>query len=145
MESTSVFEHNRVILCHFDSYSAASVFARYGTSILAPVPLPEDASVMAEPVDIGEYYAPEVVMAALSALYGYNLAEIRSVPGFQVWMHSSSGPIRIHLLCFTTLDAPKAAIEPNGGLFKSISEMRGTPMIELNLLRLAFDLVMSGG
>lgn len=145
MESANIFEHNRVILCHFDNYSAASVFARYGTSVLVPVPLPEDAGVMAEPVDISEYHAPEMVMTALSTLYGYNPAEIRYAEGFQEWMHSASGPIRIHLVCFTTLDAPKTAIEPNGGLFKPISEMRGTPMIELNLLRRAFDLVMSGG
>ncbi|MDO9010073.1 MAG: fumarylacetoacetate hydrolase family protein, partial [Thiobacillus sp.] len=42
-----------------------------------------------------------------------------------------SGPIRIHLVRFTTLDAPRQAIEPLGGVFKPISEMRGLPMVEL--------------
>jgi hypothetical protein len=60
-------------------------------------------------------------------------------------MNSDSGPIRIHLAKFMTLDPPHDALEPLEGIFKPISEMRGTPMIELNLLRRAFDLVMSGG
>lgn len=145
MDSDSIFEHNRVILCHFDSYSAASVFARYGMSVLAPAPLPEDASEMNAPALIGEQHKPEAVMAALIAQYGYTPSALKPADGFQQWMNSAIGPIRIHLLRFTTLDAPKAAIAPYGGLFKPISEMRGTPMIELNLLRRAFDLVMSGG
>lgn len=145
MDSASVFERNRVILCHFDSYSAASVFARYGTSVLAPASLPADASPIDAPGEIGEQHAPDAVMAALTTEYGYVPTALAHADGFQEWMSSTAGPIRIHLVRFTTLDAPKAAIEPHGGLFKPISEMRGTPMIELNLLRRAFDLVMSGG
>jgi hypothetical protein len=135
MDSANIFDHNRVILCHFDSYSTASVFARYGTSVLTPAPLPEGASAIAPPADITEQHAPEVVMEALFAQYGYTPAELTH----------AAGPIRIHLALFTALDAPRATIEPHGGVFKPISEMRGTPMIELNLLRRAFDLVMSGG
>ena len=145
MDSANIFDHNRVILCHFDSYSAASLFARYGLSVLAPTPLPEGASAIAAPANITEQYAPDAVMEALIAQYGFALAELTHADGFQEWMISASGPIRIHLVRFTTLDAPRAMIEPHGGLFKPISEMRGTPMIELNLLRRAFDLVMSGG
>ena len=145
MDSANIFDHNRVILCHFDSYSTASVFARYGTSVLTPAPLPEGASAIAAPDDITEQHAPEVVMEALFAQYGYTPAELTHAAGFEEWMASAAGPIRIHLARFTTLDAPRAAIEPHGGIFKPISEMRGTPMIELNLLRRAFDLVMSGG
>ncbi|MDR3391616.1 MAG: hypothetical protein P4L77_07770 [Sulfuriferula sp.] len=141
----SVFDHNRVILCHFDNYSAASLFARYGSSVLMPAPLPEDAVAIAAPADIDELYAADAVMAALVAQYGFVPVELAHADGFQEWMGCAAGPIRIHLVKFTTLDAPRAAIESHGGVFKPISEMRGMPMIELNLLRRAFDLVMSGG
>ena len=144
-DNSHIFTHNRIILCHFDTYSAASLFARYGTSVLAPAPLPEDASAIPIPAVITAQHAPEAVMEALLTQYGYPPAALVHADGFQEWMASASGPIRIHLLRFTSLDAPKAAIEPQGGLFKPISEMRGTPMIELNLLRRAFDLIMSGG
>ena len=144
-DNANIFTHNRVILCHFDSYSAATLFARYGMSVLAPAPLPEGASAIAAPAEITDQHASEAVIEALITQYSYPPAALAHLDGFQEWMLSDSSLIRIHLLRFTTLDAPKAAIEPQGGLFKPISEMRGTPTTELNLLRKAFDLLMNGG
>ena len=60
-------------------------------------------------------------------------------------MSSDSGPIRIHLARFTTFEAPREAIEPLGGVFKPISQMRGMPMTELDLMRQVFNLMMGGG
>ena len=59
-------------------------------------------------------------------------------------MNSAGGPIRIHLARFTSFEAPRGAIEPHGGMFKPISEMRGTAALELGLLRRAFNLFMGG-
>ncbi|HUL13653.1 MAG TPA: hypothetical protein VLU73_16000 [Methylococcaceae bacterium] len=144
MNDHKILDHNRVILCHFDSYSTALLFARYGTSVLAPSPLPEAASVMPEPGDTGEEYAPGTVLNALTAQYRLDPAQLTLVENFQEWMSSVAGPIRIHLARFTSFDAPREALEAHGGVFKPISEMRGTPMIELNLLRQAFNLIMGG-
>jgi len=144
MNDHNILDHNGVILCHFDSYSSALVFARYGTGVLTPSPLPETASVMPEPGDTGEEYGPGTVLNALAAQYGLDPAHLTLEENFQEWISSAVGPIRIHLARFTTLDAPREAIEPHGGVFKPISEMRGTPMIELNLLRQAFNLIMGG-
>jgi hypothetical protein len=144
MNDHNVLNRNRVILCHFDSYSTALLFARYGTSVLTPSPLPEAAGVMPEPADTGEEYAPATVLNALTVQYGLDPAHLTLEENFQEWMSSAAGPIRIHLARFTRLDAPRDALEPHGGVFKPISEMRGTPMIELNLLRQAFNLIMGG-
>lgn len=143
--SHALFEHNRMILCHFDSYSTALVFARYGASILAPTPLPETASAMPPPSDAGEQHAPSAVLDAVAAQQKLNPAQLKLDDGFQAWMTSDNGPIRIHLARFTTLDAPHAALQPSSGVFKPISGMRGMPMIELNLMRQVFDLIMGGG
>lgn len=145
MNDHNVFDHNRVILCHFDSYSTALLFARYGSSVLAPAPFPEGASAMPAPSEAGEQHAPSAVLDAVVAQYGLAPAQLSLNDGFQEWMSSDSGPIRVHLVRFTTLDAPRQAIEPIGGVFKPISEMRGLPMIELNLMRQVFNLIMSGG
>ncbi len=136
--------HNRVILCHFDSYSTALLFARYGASVLAPSPLPDGASTMPVPGDAGPQYAPAAALNALTKQFGLDGEQLSLVDGFQEWMTSSEGPIRIHLACFTTFEAPRDAIEPHGGVFRPISQMRGTEMIELNLLRQAFNLIMGG-
>lgn len=144
MSSQKIFDNNRVILCHFDSYSTALLFARYGNSVLAPAPLPETASVMSAPSDACEQHPPNAVLDALVAQHGLDPTQLRLDDGFQAWMSSDSGPIRIHLVRFTGLDAPRQAIEPLG-VFKPISDMRGLPMIELNLLRQVFNLFMGGG
>ncbi|MDD5033910.1 MAG: hypothetical protein PHE55_04060 [Methylococcaceae bacterium] len=143
MDKHDILDRNRVILCHFDSYSTALLFARYGVSVLAPNPLPETASVIPEPSDADERYAPLAALDALTERYGLDKAQLNLVDNFQEWMNSPEGPIRIHLARFTTFEAPHATMEPHGGLFKPISQMRGTPMIELNLLRQAFNLIMT--
>ena len=144
MSNYPLFDHNRVILSHYDSYSAALVFARYGASILATTPLPQSAAPMPAPDDVTELHNPGAVLAAIVAQAGLDPVLLRLDEGFQEWMSSDSGPIRLHLVRFTTLDTPRQAIEPLGGVFKSISEMRGLPMIELNLLRQIFNLTMGG-
>lgn len=145
MNDHTILDSNRVILCHFDSYSSALLFARYGSGVLAPAPLPAAASVMPGPGDVTERHTPGAVLAALVAQYNFDPTQLSLDDDFQAWMSSDRGPIRIHLARFTTFDAPRQAIEPHGGVFKPISEMRGLPMIELNLLRQVFNLIIGGG
>lgn len=140
-----LLDHNRVILCHFDSYSCALVFARYGSSIFAPAPLPDSAAPMPAPDEFNEQQDSDAVLDAVAAQFALNPAQFNLDEGFQAWMSSDSGPIRIHLVRFTTLDAPHQSIEPFGGVFKPISEMRKMPMIELNLMRQVFNQIMGGG
>jgi hypothetical protein len=145
MNAPTLLDRNRVILCHFDSYSTALLFARYGGSVLAPTPLPESASAMPAPGDATEQHNPGAVLDALVAQHGLDPTQLKLDDGFQAWLSGDDGPIRVHLARFTTFEAPREAIEPLGGVFKPISEMRGMPMIELNLMRQVFDLVMGGG
>ena len=144
MNIADVLERNRVILCHFDNYSAALLFARYGDSVLAPTPLPETANAMPEPGKAGAQHDPGTVLDTIVAQYGLNPTQWKMDDGFEAWLSSDSGPIRIHLARFTGLDAPHAAIEPLGGIFKPISQMRGMPVTELNLMRQVFNLIIGG-
>jgi len=144
MNDHNIFDRNRAILCHFDSYSTALVFARYGDCVLAPAPLPEGASAISAPSEPGEQHTPSAVLDAMVAQYGLDPSQLTLNDGFQEWISSDSGPIRIHLVRFTTIDAPHQAIE-SFGVFKPISGMRGLPMNELNLMRQVFNLIMSGG
>ena len=139
--NSTLLDRNRVIFCHFDSYSAALLFARFGTSVLAPSPLPEGASAMSGFTASGAEYEPAAAVNALAALYGFNATELTLVDGFEEWVNAES-PIRIHLARFTTFEPPRDALERHGGLFKPISEMRGMAMHELHLLRRAFNLII---
>jgi hypothetical protein len=142
MSPHDILDRNRVILCHFDSYSAALNFARYGDSVLAPAPLPAAATNKAAPAEPGDSHAPAAVFDALIARYGLDPAQLRLDEDFEAWLSDDVGPIRVHLARFTGLDAPHAAIEALGGVFKPISQMRGMPPLELNLMRQVFNLIM---
>jgi hypothetical protein len=143
MNEQTIFEHNRVILYHFDTYSTALLFARYGNSILAPLPLAETASAIPAPDEIDARHSPGLVLDAVVSKYGFDPAQLGLNEKTQAWMSCNNSPVCIHFIPFNTLDAPKLAIEP--GIFKPISDMRGLPMTELNLLRQVFNQIMSGG
>jgi hypothetical protein len=145
MTAQDIFARNRVIFAHFDSYSTALVFPRKDKTVLWPEALPEGASPMAAPAEIGPEYAGEPVKQAVSALLGLSVDDLVHVNEFNHWAQTASGPVRIHLLRFDTFEAPKAAFEVHGGVFKAISELRGHAMSELVLLREVFNLIIGAG
>jgi len=144
MTSPDILNANRVILCHFDSYSAALLFARWGRCMLAPEPLPESAVPMVAPADVTAFHDAEAVKQAAVARYGLNADELVRMDDFDQWMQTDAGPIRVHVLRFSTFEAPAPLIAAHDGVFKPISELRGSAMLELNLLREVFNLVMAG-
>lgn len=146
MTAHDILACNRVILAHFDSYSTALVFARWGRTMLLPQALPESATPMAEPpAAIGPEHDAAAVKQAVVERYGLNPDELMHASDFNHWAQTDDGPVRIHLLRFTTFDAPKAAIAAHDGVFKPISELRGSAMNELMLLREVFNLIIGAG
>jgi hypothetical protein len=146
MNAPDLFARNRVILTHFDSYSTALLFPRWeNASLLWPQALPESASPMPAPDAAGPEHAGQAVMQAVVERCGLNPDELVHAGEFEHWAQTDSGPVRIHLLRFTTPDAPKAAIEALGGVFKPMSQLRGSAMSELLLLREVFNLIVGAG
>jgi hypothetical protein len=145
MPTPDIFAHNRVILTHFDSYSTALLFPRWGSTLLWPAALPESATPIPPPTTINPEHVANTVKQAVVERCGLNPDELVHVGDFNHWAQTESGPVRIHLLRFTTLDAPKAEIAARGGDFKPISLLRGSAMSELLLLREVFNLIVGQG
>jgi len=146
MTTPDILRCNRVILTHFDSYSTALLFPRWDTaSLLWPQALPESACTMPAPATIAPEHVAQSVKQAVVERCGFNPDELEHVGDFNQWARTDAGPVRIHLLRFNTLDAPKAAIEALGGEFKPMSQLRGSAMSELVLLREVFNLIVGGG
>jgi hypothetical protein len=136
MTTQNILAHNRVLLTHFDSYSTALQFPRWdNNTLLWPEALPASAAPMAAPATIGPEHLADTVRLAVVERCGLNPEELTHVGDFNHWAQTDAGPVRIHLLRFTTLDAPKEAIEALGGVFKPMSQLRGGAMTELVLLR----------
>jgi hypothetical protein len=149
MTSQDILARNRVVFCHFDSYSTALVFPRKDKTVLWPQALPESSAPMAEPANAGTedaaMYAGDRVLQAVVAELGLNADDLVYVKEFKHWAQTDGGPVRIHLLRFDTFEAPKATFESLGGTFKAISELRGHAMSELVLLRDVFNLIIGAG
>ena len=142
MPTSDLLERNRLIFCHFDSYSAALRFVRINDSVMLPAPLPENSSMVATPTEIGD--TPTDVLYAVLEKLNINPSQIDLDDGFEAWLSTDTGPIQIHLARFTTFEAPHEAIVPHDGVFKPISELRRLPTTELALLRQVFDLILGG-
>ena len=142
MPTSDLLERNRLIFCHFDSYSAALRFVRINDSVMLPTPLPENTSMVATPTETGD--TPTDVLHAVLEKLNINPSQIDLDDGFEAWLSTDTGPIQIHLARFTTFEAPHEAIAPHDGVFKPISELRRLPTTELALLRQVFDLILGG-
>lgn len=146
MTMQDILARNRVILTHFDSYSTALLFPRWdNNTLLWPEALPASAAPMPAPATIDPVHLANTVKLAVVERCGLNPEELKHVGEFNHWAQTDAGPVRIHLLRFTTQDAPKEAIAALGGVFKSISELRGSAMSELLLLREVFNLIVGAG
>jgi len=53
--------------------------------------------------------------------------------------------VRVHLLRFTTPDAPKPLLAAAGASSKPLPQLRGAAPVELALLREVFNLIIGGG
>ncbi len=144
MNSPDILQANRVILAHFDSYSAALLFARWGKCLLAPTALPEGALSVEPPATIGALHEGEAVLQAAVAAFGLKADEIVRMADFDAWFEADGQLLRVHVLRFTCFEAPAALIEGQGGVFKPISELRGSAMSELMLLREVFNILVGG-
>jgi hypothetical protein len=100
---------------------------------------------MPPPATIKPEHVANTVKQAMVERCGLNPNELEHVGDLKHWAQTDSRPVRIHLLRFTTLDAPKAKIAALGGDFKPIGMLRGSAMSELLLLREVFNLIVGQG
>jgi len=135
---------HRAILCHFDSYSTALVFAHWpGGSLLWPGPLPEGAA-PAE-VDGASPADAEAVRQAAVAQLGLPDEDVVVHTQFIEHVRTADGSVlRVHLLRFTTPDAPKPLLAAHEAVFKPLPQLRGASPVELGLLRVVFNLIIGG-
>jgi hypothetical protein len=140
-----VLINNRVMLVHFDSYSTALVFAKWNDTLLLPAALPASAELTSAPDELAAVHDGDAVKAAVIERLELNPAEVVRACDFNHWVSTETGPVRVHLLRFTTFEAPKAALEPHGGVFRPISALRGGVPVELLLAREVFNLIVGAG
>jgi hypothetical protein len=131
----------RLILFHKQKSSARARFMCFADTVLAFGPLPASAALRPEASDRVRLH-PAAHLRVAEERLGLPGGSLESIPEFQFEAETSDGTVPVLLAGFTSIDPPFAAAERVGARFAPITEARGLPTVELELLRRAYEVLI---
>jgi hypothetical protein len=133
----------RLILYHKQATSARTRFLRFADSLLAFAALPTLSSVRDEDAPQSNVVAhPAPVLRHAEQRLGLAQGELRATADYYAEVDTPQGIVPVLLAEFTAIDPPFDAAEAVGGRFVAITEARGLPAVELELLRRAYTVIL---
>ncbi|PKO59046.1 MAG: hypothetical protein CVU25_03090 [Betaproteobacteria bacterium HGW-Betaproteobacteria-19] len=123
-----------LVLFHKQSTSARLRFARFGDSMLA--------ARLEAPADEGVLPHPGALTARATDLLGLPAGALQLDTEFEAEMLAPGGTVSVRLAHFTDIDPPFDALDSAQGRFVSITETRGIPDPERDVLRLVYEHVI---
>lgn len=129
----------RAILYHKHSASARTRFLRMpygGVCALGAVPSRAILSANGAPGNLCPH--PAAVVARLLDWLGLAPGSLEPEPEFRAWLTVPAGHLPVHLVRFTEVDPPFDQVARVGAAFISLTEARGLPPIEMQLLQRAY-------
>ena len=129
----------RLILIHKQKTSGRVRFLRLPGGMLAFAALPETASLREEDYTSPVAPHPAALVRDAEEKLGLPAGSLEAEAEFQAWADTPGGDVPVLLAGFTTIDPPFEAAEGLGGKFIAITEARGLPEVELQLLRRAYE------
>lgn len=130
----------RLILFHKQKTSARTRFLRFADTVLAFGPSPASGKLAAEVGAVRPH--PAAHLQAAEQRLGLPAGSLEAIPEFSYDVKTPEGSVPVLLAAFTSIDPPFAAAEAIGGRFISITEARGLPAVELDLLRAAYEVLI---
>jgi len=140
---------NRLIFYHKQNTSARLRFLRFESgSVCAFEPLPVLSQIIDECIDfeLDDTVVAHPAQLVLDAAKRFGLAAdcIRVEGEYRARIDSCDGPVQVYLTEFTTIDPPFAQAQKINADFIDLTQARGLPGVELELLRRAYEHVMTG-
>lgn len=133
----------RLLLFHKQGTSARTRFLRFGGSLLAFAPLPAGAALRAEDAAPGNVSPPPAaLLKTAETKLGLAGGSLQLVPEFSATLDTPHGELPVLLAGFTTIDPPFGAADSVGGRFVSLTELRGLPATEMDLVRRAYTVIL---
>lgn len=87
---------------------------------------------------------PAAVIQKTEAMLNLPAGSLKAETQYRHSVEVEGGAIKILLAAITTIDPPFEAIEKAGASFIDLTQARGLPPVELELLRHAYELVLGG-
>ena len=139
----------RLIFYHKQNTSARLRFLRFASgSVCAFEPLPALSQIVDESIDVEVDSTVVTHPARLVRDAGRQLGldvDLMKVEGdYHARVDSSEGAVQVYLTEFTTTDPPFDQAEKINAEFIDLTQARGLPGVELELLRQAYEYVMTG-
>ncbi|MCE1172604.1 MAG: hypothetical protein LWW84_15005 [Azovibrio sp.] len=132
----------RMLLLHKQKTSGRLRYLRLPAGMLLLTPLPEGAQLQPPDCHPETHVLPAGFLLEAEAYLGLPPGSIEGAAEFSAWVASPEGDIPVLLAYFTTIDPPFAAAETRDGRFITITEARGLPQVELELMRRAYEHVL---
>ena len=135
----------RLVFYHKQATSARTRYLRLqGGGICAFQPLPGDC-VLSFAVDEGNVLPhPGAVIAAAGRWLGLEAGALEFQGEFRARAQAADREFSVYLVRFTSVDPPFQAAEAVGAAFASITEARGLPAAEMEILRHSYAYIMGG-
>ncbi|MGV6817768.1 MAG: hypothetical protein ACWA44_10940 [Thiotrichales bacterium] len=135
----------RLIFFHKQATSARTRFLKfdYG-SVLAFEPLPELATILDETTAEEPIIHPAAVLRQAAEKLGLSSDDLKAEGEFQQCVDIPGETVQVILAEITTMDPPFDLAEKAEAKFIELTQARGLPAVELQLLRAAYEAVMGG-
>jgi hypothetical protein len=134
----------RVILYHKQATSARTRFLKFDSeSVCAFSPLPMPAAVL-DGDDSTTVNHPAAILQAVEKRLEFPAGSLKAEGEYRQTVDVPGEKIQIILGEITTMDPPFDEAEKAGAKFIDLTQARGLPSVELELLRSAYELVLGG-
>jgi hypothetical protein len=145
MSQSSAFSNHRLLLYYKGDISALILFAQHSNgSICFPEPLPALSSAL-EPEEFvtGKVSThPASLVNNINQLLQLDNDILRVEPEFSEQIATPSGIITVHMARFMLLDPPHILMQSKDCNLRTLTQLRGRPPAEMELLRRAYSKVM---
>jgi hypothetical protein len=132
----------RLILAHQQKTSARVRFLRFAHSLTTFQSLPAHSAVLDTLPATRVTTHPAVYLRAAEARLGLASGDLALEGEFHALVDTPHGTLDVRLATFTHIDPPFEAARRCGGHFISLTEARGIPQVELELLRQAYTVLL---
>ncbi|MES9831362.1 MAG: hypothetical protein ABW157_11700 [Candidatus Thiodiazotropha sp. LLP2] len=134
---------HRVILYHKQATSARTLFLMFGgQTVCAFEPLPNLSTVVSTRPDT--VFHPTAILNDTEKQLGLQTDTLIYESEFRQTVEVPEGNIEILLANISTMDPPFDIAEKANAKFIDLTQARGLPAVELELLRSAYELILGG-
>jgi hypothetical protein len=134
----------RVILYHKQATSARTRFLKFGhDSVLAFSPLPNLAQLSTSDSSDAVMH-PAAAVQEVERTLGFDAGALKAEGEYHKSVEVPGGHIQVVLAAITSIDPPFDLAAKAGASFIDLTQARGLPRVELELLRGAYELILGG-